>query len=72
MTTPIPKKPKGPMDTPDYRGEIGPFCPECERKHGIKTPLVARQQEGTGKLYFGCPNFGPPYHCRFNGCRDVK
>jgi len=58
------------MDTPDYRREIGPHCPECERKYGIKTPLVARQQQGTGKLYFGCPNFDPPYNCRFNGCRD--
>lgn len=72
MTTPAPRKPKCPMDKPDYRGEIGPFCPDCERKHGIKTRLVAREQQGTGKLYFGCPNFDPPYRCRFNGCRDVS
>jgi len=58
------------MDTPDYPGEPGPYCPECERKYVIKTPLVARQQKGTEKLYFGCPNFRPPYSCRFNGCRD--
>ena len=69
MSAPAPKS-KGPMDRPDSRGEIGPFCPDCERKHGIKTRLTAREKQGTGKLYFGCPNFDPPYRCRFHGCRD--
>jgi len=67
---PAPAREKNPTDTPDYRGQVGPYCPKCEKGHGIKTRLVGRQQKGTGKLYFGCPNFGPPYNCNFNGCRD--
>ena len=53
-----------PMDTPRSRGEAGPPCPVCG------SPTVARTQQDTGKLYFGCTNFGGG--CRFNGCRDVQ
>jgi hypothetical protein len=62
--------PKDPMSTPDFVGEIGGFCPRCKEKYNIETPTKARRQNVTGKLYFGCPNFDPPYKCRFNGCRD--
>lgn len=65
MTTPT--KEKGPMDTPDYQGQIGPYCPKCE-KRGIKVRTKGRAQKGTGKLYFGCPNYPD---CNFNGCRDT-
>jgi hypothetical protein len=53
-----------PMDTPTRHGEDGPLCPDCG------SPTVARAQQGTGKLYFGCTNFNGG--CRFNGCRDMK
>ena len=54
---------KDAMDLPDHQGEEGPSCPVCG------SPTVARAQQGTGKLYFGCTNFKGG--CRFNGCRDV-
>jgi hypothetical protein len=62
--------PKDTMERPDRQGEIGAFCPCCKKKHNIEVPTVAREQKGTGKLYFGCPNF--KLGCRFNGCRDKK
>ena len=52
--------PKDPMERPDYRGEVGGPCPDCRERFGIETPTVARSQQNTGKLYFGCPNFDPP------------
>jgi len=52
-----------PMQKPNLKGEKGGPCPEC----GGQT--VARQQRGTGKLYFGCENY--TRGCRFNGCRDI-
>jgi len=55
---------KNPMDTPKRHGEDGPSCPDCG------SPTVARVQQGTGKLYFGCTNFKGG--CRFNGCRDIQ
>ncbi len=64
--------PKDPMTRPDRVGEKGGFCPRCKEKFGLETPTVARKHKKDGKLYFGCPNFDPPYSCRFNGIRDVK
>lgn len=55
---------KDPMDTPRSRGEAGPPCPACG------SPTVARAQQDTDKLYFGCTHFRGG--CRFNGCRDVQ
>jgi ssDNA-binding Zn-finger/Zn-ribbon topoisomerase 1 len=52
-----------PMQKPKLKGEKGGACPEC----GGQT--VARQQRGTGKLYFGCETYMTG--CRFNGCRDI-
>jgi len=62
---------KDPMSRPDKVGEKGGFCPKCKQKHDLETPTVARLS-GKGQLYFGCPNFDPPYNCRFNGCRDIR
>jgi hypothetical protein len=61
---------KAPMEKPDEQGEIGRFFPIGRERFGIETPIEARKQNGTGKLYFGCPNFDEPYKCRFNGCRN--
>ncbi len=55
---------KNPMDMPGFRGQAGPPCPLCG------SPTVARAQQDTDKLYFGCTNFRGG--CRFNGCRDVQ
>ena len=63
--------PKDPMEKPDYPGEVGGFCPVCKERYGIEVRTIARRQPATKKLYFGCPNYNPPYNCRFNGCRDV-
>ena len=58
--------PKDPMERPERQGEKG----DCKLKYGTEVETIARVSEKTGELYFGCPNFGPPYFCRFNGCRS--
>lgn len=60
---------KDPMDRPEQAGEFGGRCPDCKLR-GTDVPTIARRSRVTHELYFGCPNFGPPHYCRFNGCRS--
>jgi len=40
MTTPTPQKPKGPMDTPDNRGEVGPSVQSAKESLESKRDLL--------------------------------
>ena len=62
--------PKDPKEAPERRGEKGGPCPACKLYYDIEVPTVARKSKKTGELYFGCPNYGPPYYCTFTGCRS--